>query len=243
VRTVAILLMYVCTVISPLVAEQRFGRDVIKVQNPSEYQFFKLDDVQFPMLFSTQYAVSCLVYRGTQRYYVEIGVQNKGSAPLNLPVEFVSFNKPGYTVFRTDTVAAARDVAERAGGQFVPTPPPQMPSTTNSTLNATATTYGNQTQITGTTTTTTDQSGQAGANLGNAIGNALAARSYYKTQRRESIFTNFLATFAQDQIGTTLQPGEAKVIVATFEQAKRKKAPFDIVVRVGAESFLFRYKE
>ena len=242
-RTLVLLVMSVCITVSPLVAEQRFGREVIKVQNRNEYQFFKLDDVQVPMLFSTHYAVSCLVYRGTQRYYVEIGVQNKTPVPLSLPIEFVSFNKPGYTVFRTDAIAAARDVAESVGGQFVPSPPPQMPSTTSTTFNASSTTYGNQTQVSGTATTTTDQSGQAGANLGNAIGNALAARSYYKTQRRESTFTNFLATFAQDQSGTTLQPGEAKVILATFEQAKRKKAPFDIVVRVGAESFRFTYKK
>jgi hypothetical protein len=118
-----------------------------------------------------------------------------------------------------------------------------MASTTTTTVNGTATTYGNQTQISGTATTTTDQSSQAGANLGNAIGNALAARSFYKTQRRESTFANFLGAFAQDQTGTSLQPGEAKVIVATFEQAKRKKAPFEIVIRVGAESFQFKYKE
>lgn len=227
----------------PLVAEKRFDRPVIKVQNPKEYQFFKLDDVQFPMLSSPQYAVSCQVYRGTREYYVEIGVQNKTSIPLDLPVEFVTFNKPGYTVFRTDTLAVAREVAQMTGGQFVPTPPPQMPTTTNTTYNATATMYGSQTQVSGIATTTTDQSAQAGANLGNAIGNALAARSFYKAQVRRSTFANFLAAFAQPQAGTTLQPGEAKVIVVTLEQAKQKKAPFEIVLHVGAENFRFTYRE
>ncbi len=242
VKTIAFLLISIAS-ISSLAAEERFGRDVIKVRNPKEYQFFKLDDVEFPMLSSPQYAVSCLVYRGTQRYYVEVGIQNRTSVAIRLPVDFVAFDKPGYTVFRTDTLAAARDVAESAGGQFVPSAPPQMPSTTTTTVNGTATTYGSQTQISGTATTTTDQSAQAGGNLGNAIGNALAARSFYKTQRRESTFANFLSAFAQDQAGTTLQPGEAKVIVATFEQAKRKKAPFEIVIRISADSFRFKYKE
>ncbi len=195
------------------------------------------------MLSSPQYVVSCLVYRGTQRYYLEIGIQNKTTAPVHLPFDFVTFNKPGYTVFRTDTLAAARDIAESAGGQFVPSPPPQMPSTTTTTFNASGTTYGNQTYISGTATTTSDQSAQAGANLGNAIANALAARSFYKTQRRESTFAAFLGAFAQDQSGTVLRPGEAKIILVTFEQAKRKKAPFEIVIRIGAESFSFKYKE
>src|SRR5690349_16120798 len=114
------------------------------------------------MLSSPEYAVSCVVYHGTQRYYVGIGIQNRTTAAVRLPFEFVTFDKPGYTVFRTDTIGAARDVAGSAGGQFVPTPAPQMPSTTTTTVNGTATTYGNQTQISGTATTTTDQSAQAG---------------------------------------------------------------------------------
>jgi hypothetical protein len=218
-----LLVLTVSAAISPLLADQRFGREVVKVQDPKEYQYFKLDDVEFPVLSSLQYSVSCLVYRGSQRYYIEIGVQNKTSVAVHLPGDSVTFDKPGYTVFRTDTIAAAQDVAESAGGHFVPTAPPQMPSTTTTTINGTATTYGDQTRISGTATTTTDQSSQAGANLGNAIGNALAARSFYKAQRRESTFANFLGAFAQDQAGTTLQPGEAKVIVATFEQAKPKR--------------------
>lgn len=234
--------MSLCIAAGPLAAKDRFGREVLKVRDPADYQFFKLDDVQFPMLASSHYAVSCLVYRGTQRYYVEIGIENKTSAPISIPVDFVAFDKPGYTVFRTDTLAAAQDVAESAGGKFEPTPPPQVPATTTTTVNGTATNYGNQTQISGTATTTTDQSGQAGANLGNAIGNALAARRFYKTQRRESTFADFLSDFAQDPAGTAVQPGKARVIVATFEQAKQKKAPFEIVVRVGTESFRFKYK-
>lgn len=241
-KLVALLVVSLCIASNTLVAKDRFGRDVLKVQDPADYQYFKLDDVQFPMLSSSHYAVSCLVYRGTRRYYVEIGIENKTATPVTVPFEFVTFDKPSYTVFRSDTLAAARDVAESSGGTFQPTPPPQMPSTTTTTVNGTATTYGNQTQISGTATTTTDQSGQAGANLGNAIGNALAARSFYKTQRRESTFADFLASFAQDPAGTAVQPGEARVIVATFEQAKQKKGPFDIIIRVGTESFRFKYK-
>jgi hypothetical protein len=242
-KRLALLLFMAAFTANALVAESRFNRQVIKVKDPKEYQFFKLDDVHFPALSSTNYQVSCLVYRGTQRYYVEIGIQNKTSEQITLLPDFVTFNKSGYTVFRTDTLDAARQSAQAAGIRFVPTPPPQMPSTTNTTINATATTYGNQTQISGTATTTENQSAQAGANFGNALGNALAARSFYKAQSNEVKFASFLTTFAEAPSGTTMQPGQAKVVVATFEQAKQKKAPFEVVIKVGTETFRFSYKE
>jgi hypothetical protein len=242
-KRIALLLFTTALTANVLVAESRFNRQIIKVNDPKEYQFFKLDDVHFPALSSPRYQVTCLVYRGTQRYYVEIGMQNKTSEQLTLLPDFVTFNKPGYTVFRTDTLDAARQSAQAAGIRFVPTPPPQMPSTTNTTINATATTYGNQTQISGTATTTEDQSAQAGANFGNALGNALAARSFYKAQNNEVKFANFLTAFAQPPSGTALLPGQAKVVVATFEQTKKKKAPFEVVIKIGTETFRFSYKE
>lgn len=221
----------------------RFGRTVIKVKDPKAYQFKKLDDVEFPSLSNDRFDVTCLVYRRTERYYVEITVKNKTAQGVALPPSFVSFIKPGYTVYRTDTLAAAREAASAVGARFVATPPPYIPPTVNTTVNATATASGNQTQINGTATSTPDYSGQAGANFGNALGNAIAARRFYKAQRTEVAFSEFLAAHLQTEADAPLLVGETRTVIATFAQAKQKKAPFDVILKVGDQTFTFSYKE
>lgn len=188
-------------------------------------------------------SVSSLVYKGSTYYYVEVGIVNGRDEELIVAIDFISFNKPNYTVIRSDTSAAALDVASEAGGTFVPTPPSQVPPSTSTTYNGTASTYGNQTHISGSATTTPNNSAQAGANWGNALGNAIAARSFYKAQSREMKFAHFLDTFAQGGQALVVKPGEGRVIMCTFEQLKEKKAPFDVQIRVGSEVFTFRYKE
>jgi hypothetical protein len=227
-------------------AAQRFGRPVVSLESPNEYQFFKLDDVNFPMLSSQNYDVSCLVYRGTERYYIEIAIRNRSTNPVVLPAELAEFSKPGYTVYRTDPRAAAMNLAGGAEQRFVPIPPPQMPasSTTTTTVNADATTYGNVTQINGTATSSTrDTSGQAGANFGNAIGNALAARRFYRAQRDAVALAQYLNTYGWKDSPQVLEPGKVQMAMMTFQQAKQKKAHFQIVVHVGTETFSFKFKE
>ena len=63
-----------------------------------------------------------MTYRGTERYYVEVSVMNRSEAPIALPKNFVSFNKPGYTVFLTDSLAAAVDISASVAGDFIPRP-------------------------------------------------------------------------------------------------------------------------
>ncbi len=232
--------------VMPAHATQRFGRPLVSLESAKDYQYFKLDDVNFPMLSSQNYSVSCLVYRGSENYYVEISIQNKSPSPVTLPADFVEFTKPGYTVYRTNTDNVAMQLAGVAGLRFVPTPPPQMPanSTTTTTVNANATTYGNTTQINGSATSTTrDTSGQAGANFGNAIGNAIAARRFYNEQRDAVSLAQYLATYGWKDSSKPLQPGKAELVMMTFQQAKRKKARFQVLIHVGSESFSFKYKE
>lgn len=224
-------------------AETRFARKIIKLASPSQYHFFKLDDINYPLLPGKKFAVSSLVYRGTRRYYVEIGLFNGSPEEATIGKDFIMFTKPNYTVYRTDTLEAAADVVASMGGTFIPSPPPQVPPNTTTTYSGTATTYGNQTYATGTATTTPDHTAQAWANAGNAIGNALAARSFYKSQSREMKFATFLSMFALERQSPTLKPGEARIVVCTFEQVKDKKAPFEIQVRVSDEVFTFKYKE
>lgn len=238
-RVLAIVLMFS----SPTVAEDRFARPVIKLADPSAYGSFRLDENNFAFLRREGSSISCIVYRGKKRYYVEVGIVNTSKGEIAIPRDFVSFIKPNFTVLRTSTVAAAQDVASELPGQFIPTPPPQVPPETTTTYSATASTYGNQTYVTGTATTTTDNSAQAGANLGNAIGNAIAARRFYKAQARESKFANFLYSFAQENQSSMIKPGEARVIVATFEQIKEKRTPFEIHILIAGEMAVFKYKE
>ncbi len=164
-------------------AESRFGRSVIKLANPKEFGYFKLDDNQFPFLERGSFSVSCMTYRGTRRYYVEIGIVNRSGIPVNLQNGFVSFTKQGYTVLLADTIASATDVWTSVAGGFIPTPtPPPTKSTT--TYSGTATTVGNNTQVNGAATTTVDNSAAGW----HALGQAIAARNYYKAQGREQKF-------------------------------------------------------
>ena len=224
-------------------AEERFGRPVVRLKDAKDYRIIKLDDVDYPSLSSDHFTVSCVVYRGSQLYYVETSVTNKAGEPVSLPLSFVNFDKPGFTLYRTDTMMAAREAAAAGGVRFTPTPAPYVPPTYNSTTNATATTYGNQTNIYANSTTTADTSGQAGANVGNAIGNAIAAHRFYKAQRNEVALSHFLAAHVQTNEDVPLQPGQSRTIVATFEQAKQKKKDFDIKINVGGEVFTFNFKE
>jgi hypothetical protein len=219
-------------------AESRFGRPVLKLENPKEFKYFKLDDNQFPFLEKGSFSVSCMTYRGIKRYYVEIGIVNRSGAPANLQNGFVSFIKEGYTVLLADTFASANDVWASVGGAFIPTPPPP-PTRSTTTYSGTATTMGNNTQIGGTATTTVDNSAAGW----HALGQAIAARRYYNAQSREQKFAVYLATFAHEKQEMTIQPGKAGLYIFTFEQMKRKKAPFEVRVSVGPEAFVFPYRE
>jgi len=224
-------------------AEKRFEQHIIKLQNPTEYQYFKKGDVNYPFLATTHFSASCLVYRGTQDYYVEVGILNRSHKDLTISFDSIAFNKPGYTVLRTDTVTLASEIAAEARKTFMPAPPPKVQGTTTTTVNAGATTFANQTNVSGVATTSTDQSTHAGANLGNAIVNAVSERSFYRNQGRELSFAAFLNSHAQTKESSRLHPGEARVLVATFRQVNQKKAPFEVLIRIGSETLTFQYKE
>lgn len=233
--TTATLLAIACCALD---AESRFNRPVIKLAEPKSYRFFRLDDNNFPVMDRERSSVTCIVYRGTKRYYVEVGVMNRSQRPLTLDRGFVTFVKPGYSVFVSDTIASAADVWSSVAGDFMPTPPPP-PTRATTTYSGTAQSYGNTTQLSGTATTTVDNSAAGW----HALGQALAARSYYKTQSREQSFAMYLAVFAHERQDHVVAPGKTGLFVFTFEQVKPKKAPFTINVAVEDEVFAFKYKE
>ena len=240
-RLVALLILLATLPPTVSYAAERFNRPVIEVADPSRYKFHDIDQIQVPSLENDSIEVSCVVYRGTQRYYVEIAIFNRTVRDIPVSTDFVAFRKPGYTVLQTSTLETARVIAAEANGTFVPTPPPQAP--TRATINGTASTYGGQTQISGSTTTGPDPWAQAGANLGNAIGNGIAARQYYAGQAQERTFAHFLEATAAESMAPLVRSGESRTITQTFEQLKSKKAPFEIVVSLAGSTFAFTFKE
>lgn len=219
-------------------AESRFGRPVVKLANPKDFKYFKLDDNQFPVLERGPYAVSCMTYRGTKRYYVEVAILNRTDVPIKLENGFASFSKQGYTVLMADTNAVVAEVRADVAGEFVPTPPPP-PTESRTTYSGTATTLGDNTYINGTATTKVDNSAAGW----HALGQSIASRNYYRAQSREQKFATYLETFAHEKQEMTIQPGKSGLYIFAFEQMKQKKAPFEVKVSVGSETFVFAYKE
>jgi len=240
---VIILVALSTTILGPLRGESRFGRPVIQVSNPKDYKTFRLDENTFVTLDGKETSASCIVYRGRVRYYVEIGIVNRSSRDIVIDKDAVQFVKPNYTVLRTNTVDAATDVAQSVAGTFVPTPAPRVAGGSRTTYSGTSTTYGNQTQVSGTATTTPDNSSQAAANMGNSLGNALAARRFYSQQSIDQRFANYLVTFAPEHLPAVLRSGDTQILIYSFEQVKPKKAPFEIKTTITGEEFSFRFKE
>ncbi len=142
-RVLAPLVMFAVLSVSGARAESRFGRPVVKLAEPKKYSFFKLDDNNFPFLSGERASVSCMVYRGTERYYVEVGVVNRSLEPLLLQRDFVILEKPGYTVVKTNTFRSAIDVAGSVSGPFIPAAPPP-PTSATTTYSGTGYTSGIQ---------------------------------------------------------------------------------------------------
>lgn len=223
------------------VASTRFGRKVLPVKDRSAYSFVRLDDIDFPYLENDSAVVSCVVYRGTRRYYVEVSVTNKTTGSFQLTGDSIRYRKTGYTAYRTNALVAAREIADAANVPFEPTPPPNVGTTTTIDVTESGTGSG-YSRVTG-TATTGPSTEQAGANLGNALGNLLAARSAAKSQSENARFASFLGTFAIDLEPGPIAPGATQVVVATFEQVKDKKAPFDVAIAVRGSEFVFRFEE
>ena len=91
--------------------EERFGRSLIALDSAATYSTVRVDDIDVPFRTGRQVRVSCLCYRGSVRYYVEVGIENLSDSLLVIQPESIVLAKPGYTVYRSSTLAAAEDVA------------------------------------------------------------------------------------------------------------------------------------
>lgn len=220
-------------------AAERFGRKLLSVADESLYRIDSIDEVDVPSLDFDGMSVSCLVYRGTQRYYVEVTIKNGKSSGISWSNDEIVMIKPGYSIFRVSALDAAREAAEYAGVPFVPAPPPEPVTTT--TIQTQTSVYGNSAYSTG--TAQTRQTQDAGANLGYALGTFFARRRDAKDKADAARFADFIGAHAVEYAPTYAEPAQARTIITAFEQAKPRHAPFQVKVVVQEHEFVFDYKE
>jgi len=228
-----LLILVVISAAVGLCAETRFGRPVVKLAGDQEFSYVQLDGKVFPVESRGSISVSCMTYRGRQRYYVEVAISTKSARAISLAKGFVNFEKLGYTVFVTSTLSSAEEVRAAMAGPYIPAPPPINTTTTYS---GTAVTTGDITTLNG-SVQTTDNSGWY------RLGQAIAAQRYYRAQSQEQSFATYLETFANERQPLIIEPNGVQLYVFTFQQLRPKKKPFTIKVRVGQDEFPFSYRE
>jgi hypothetical protein len=196
------------------IGETRFGRPVAKLANPKEFEFVNFEDARFPVIHKNAASVACMAYREQQRYYVEVAVTNPSAKPIMLSKDFVQLKSDaGFSPL--DTLAVAADV-ERTGA--APTTP-QLSASRASSISS------------GTITSGDDRNG-----------NMLAAIAR-TTQEHANQLATRLKTMGHERQSLSIEPGGTRFYVFVFEQAGRKKGPFEIAVATGAETLVFPYKE
>lgn len=117
-------------------AAERFGRRVLAPVRATELQVSRMDEIDVPAIDRDSVVVSCITYRGTGRYFVEVTVLNRTEYFIALADDLIQMTRPGYTILRPNTTEAAIDAAEEAEVEFEPVPPPDMG--TESTIDATS---------------------------------------------------------------------------------------------------------
>ncbi len=253
--------------LSTISGQMHFGRPVLNASgcNPS-CEIHTIDDIQMPTTTVNGQLVSCIVFRGVEKYYVEVHLANQSSQPQSITADFIRLEKAGYTVVRVNTLQAAQDVAatahEDAGramtnmAPFVPIPPP-APKVPPTTIRANAWTYGNNTTISGTvssTPTLVEQIGNAQAMVITGLMNRAAADRYYATQAQNNAFLNaestqenslaqLLMSTASELQSPILAPGETRVATSTFMCPVANRSPCRVVITVGGTPVTFSFSE
>jgi hypothetical protein len=198
--------------------ETRFGRPVVKLANPRDFEFVKLEDNRFPTLRKNGISVACITYRETQQYYVEVAVTNESDQPIELSKDFVQF-KSNSNIASLDTLDVAAAVQKSAASSAAP----QGLSASRASSLSPAGTRAND-----------DGKGSSQSILDDIARNAQVQAVQLATR---------LTTFAHEKQGLTLQPKGTRFYIFVFEQPDRKKAPFEVAVTAEAVTWVFAYKE
>jgi hypothetical protein len=200
------------------VAETRFGRPVVKLANPKDFEFINLEDNRFPMVRKNATSVACITYKESQRYYVEVSVTNQSDGPIELTKDFVQF-KSNANVPSLDTLMVAADVQKTAASSAGS---PGISASRSSSISS------------GSITVDEGQRGSAQSML-ESINRASQLHANQLVER--------LTTFAHEKQDLTLAPKGTRFYVFVFEQPDRKKAPFEISVTAQSATWVFAYKE
>jgi hypothetical protein len=59
----------------------------------------------------------------------------------------------------------------------------------------------------------------------------------------DNSFPAYLSRYANEKADLKLDPGTERLYIFTFQQLKEKKAPFQVTVLAGQDSFVFRFKD
>jgi|HubBroStandDraft_6_1064221.scaffolds.fasta_scaffold136828_3 hypothetical protein len=198
--------------------ETRFGRPIVKLANPKDFEFVKLEDNRFPTLRKNGISIACLTYRDTQQYYVEVAVTNESDRPIELNKDFVQF-RANSAVASLDTLGVAAAVQKSAASSAAP----QGLSASRASSLSPAGTRAND-----------DGKGSSQSMLDDIARNA---------QLQASQLAARLTTFAHEKQALTLEPKGTRFYIFVFEQPDRKKSPFEVSVTAEAATWVFAYKE
>jgi hypothetical protein len=199
-------------------AETRFGRPVVKLANPKEFESVQLEENRFAMLRKNAIEVACITYRESQRYYVEVAVTNHSAGPIDLAKDFVQF-KANVNVIPIDTIAAASEAQKQAA----PSVSTGLSTSRSSTISVGSTISPNEDRKGG-----TQMLQESMAQSVQAHANQLAAR---------------LIRYAHEKQALNIEPQGTRFYIFVFETPDRKKGPFEISVTAGDASWPFPYKE
>jgi RecA-family ATPase len=198
--------------------ETRFGRPVVKLANPKDFEFVNLEDNRFPVLRKNGISVACITYRESQQYYVEVAVTNESDRPIELAKDFVQF-KSNLNIASLDTLAVAaavqKSAASSGGSQGI--------STSRS-----------SSMSSGAVTANEAQRGSAQSILEDVARTAQVQAAQLAAR---------LTTFGHEKQALTLEPKGTRFYMFVFEQPDRKKAPFEVAVTAEAATWVFAYKE
>jgi hypothetical protein len=201
-----------------VMGETRFGRPVVKLANPKDFEFVKLEDNRFPTLRKNGISVACITYRETQQYFVEVAVTNESDRPIELSKDFVQF-KANSSVALLDTLDVAAAVQKSAASSAAPQ---GLSASRASSLSPNGTRAND------------DGRGSSESILDDIARNA---------QVHSSQLAARLTTFAHEKQPLTVEPKGTRFYIFVFEQPDRKKTPFEIGVSAEAATWVFAYKE
>jgi hypothetical protein len=217
--------------------ESRFDRPVLKLTAPNQFKIVKQDDNSFAAIERNALAANCILYRGSDFYYLEVTVTNQRDANLTLPQDFVQLLKPGYTMMLANTQEVAEELLSRSFESFQRRPaPPPTSSTTNTT--ATATTYGKTTQVNSTSVTTVDNSA-----AWHSLGESIAQSSHRRGQATDRRLATLLRATAHETQQKVIRPGESRTFSFAYRQLKPKKGTIQVSIRIADETMQFEFKD